>query len=585
MGTWNEMHRSIMRTGVKRAFVIAACAVLAGCVPDNPLQPGGGRVAVPRGPAAVLNPACDGAGGVTHPSSFVVTPETWTRANSPHHVQGPILVMFDGRLTLEPGVVVCFAPSAGMLMDEGGSLVADGLDTAHIVLTAAQPDSGWFGLQFSQSRGAASSLKNARIEYLAPNAFAVASTDSTTVAIDSSVIRQAGAGVSLFGRGSSISRSRVDTTANVDAPAVTLGTLTRFENTTIRGAAGVGLAVYAVYGVSLLGGRIEGSGGMGLTVSTTGAGIVAARPIRVVGGASYPAGLVVSAFARLYPALSDQDSLLGNARDTLQVAGGILQAFAYPTQALPWRVTWNIIVQYYGILRAWPGASLTFNPGIGITAQYGGRVVARGTRAAPVRFTGADPSYFPYGWAGITLRDTPSLASYLTNVVIEYSNGVDAGDGHTLVIDSAVMRWIGPIRLMSPNSRISRSRLDTTLVVGTQPAVQLGSNAKIESTLIRGATGTALAVYSTSVQVVSCEIRDSWLGGGIELHAAVAVHDCNLVNNWGDGITNLTADSADVTNNWWGDTGGPMGLNGDGASGLLLYTPWRTTPFVLPYVP
>src|SRR4051794_6341298 len=185
MSTRNEMLQSITRKRVKGAFVIAACAVLAGCVPDNPLQPGGGRVAVPRGPAAVLNPACDGAGGVTHPSSFVVTPETWTRANSPHHVLGPILVLNDGRLTLEPGVVVCFEPSAGMLMDAGGSLVADGLDTARIVLTAAQPDSGWFGMQFSQSRGATSSLKNARIEYLAPNAFAVSSTDSTVVTIDS----------------------------------------------------------------------------------------------------------------------------------------------------------------------------------------------------------------------------------------------------------------------------------------------------------------------------------------------------------------------------------------------------------------
>jgi hypothetical protein len=567
-------------TGANRLCALAACAVLAACAPDNPVQPGG--LATPRGPAAVLNPVCDDAlGGQTHSETNINSPVTWTRASNPHRVSGNIFVA--STLTLEPGVVVCFGWYSALLFNSGGRLVADGLDTARIVLTAVDPATGWEGLAFLSA--GPSSLKNVILDHVATDIMAIVSWDSSAVVIDSSVFRHAGTGLYLIGRGSSISRSLVDTTATTQLAAVTLGTLSRFEETVIRGAAGIGLAVLGTHGVSLLGGRIEGSGGVGLVVTTTGPGIVATRPIRVVGGASYPAELVVSAFPRIYPALADQDSLLGNARDTLVVTGGILQAFAYPTQALPWRVTGEIVVQYFGILRAWPGASLTFASYTGITARYGGRVVARGTLSAPVLFTAANSQG---GRSGIWLEGAPSLSSYLTNVRIEHTNafnrnGVMAIDSHTVVIDSAVFRQNRyPVGLFSPGSRISRSRVDTTLAA--LPAVVLASNAKIESTLIRGSAGAGLGVYSPSAQVISCEIRGS-AGAGIELQAAVAVHDCNLVDNGGPGITNLAATSADATNNWWGDTGGPTGPNGDGVSGLLTYTPWRTTPFVLPYVP
>ena len=55
----------------------------------------------------------------------------------------------------------------------------------------------------------------------------------------------------------SIRRSRLDTITSAFAPAVALGNLVIFEKNTIRGAAGVGLAVLGTSGVSLLGGRIE----------------------------------------------------------------------------------------------------------------------------------------------------------------------------------------------------------------------------------------------------------------------------------------------------------------------------------------
>jgi len=566
---------------VKRAFVMAACAVLAGCVPDNPLQPGRGRVAAPHGPAFTLNPACDpGLGGQTHLEDSIKTPVTWTRANNPHRVEAPLFVSGAGRLTLEPGVVVCFGEYVYLGMVNGGSLIADGLDTARIVLTAGDPD-GWTGMFFGGHPAAASRLKNVVMEGV--DGWAVSSADSAAVTIDSSVFRHPGAGLYLAGRGSSISRSLVDSTTIAEYPAVVLGTLARFEDTQIRGAAGVGLMVVGTNGVSLLGGRIEGSRGVGLVVTTTGAGIVATRPIRVVGGASYPAELVVSAFPRIYPALSDQDSLLGNARDTLVVTGGILQSFAYPKAALPWRITGNIVVQYFGILNPKPGAALVFDYFVWITARNGGRVVARGTAAAPVVFTGDAGAG---GWNGILLEGSPSLPSYLTNVRIENvtnSWAVWSWNDHTVVIDSAVFRQNGVAAwLWSSNSRISRSRVDTTLIA--EAAVELsGANAMMESTLIRASAGDGLSIANNTNRVLSCEIRES-AGSGIVGAGTVDVHNCNLVNNGGVGISSPYA-TVNAEDNWWGDTGGPTGPNGDGVSGPVNYTPWRTTPFVLPYVP
>jgi hypothetical protein len=573
------MTRHLQGFSLALAASLVVLAAVGACGRDGPVAPG---PAAPDGPSLADNPACDaGLGGEWHADS-ILAPETWSRADNPHRVGEQIVIAGAGVLTLEPGVLVCFGSYGRLYATNGGRLVANGLDTARIVLTGFEDVYGWNGIGLAGNPASPSTLKHVLVEHTGTS-LALSTHDYHAALIDSAVFRQT-MGLYLWGRGTSVSRSRVDTTTISGWPAVTVGTLVTFEANVVRGAAGIGLAVAGVHGVSLLGGRVEGSGGVGLWVSTTGAGFAATQPVRVVGGASYPAEMVVSAFPRIYATVAQQDSLLGNARDTLVVAGGILQQFAYPTQALPWRVTDDIVVQYYGILRPQPGATLAFTPGNGIRARNGGRVVARGTQAAPVLFTATDS----LGWLGISLEGAPSLSSYLTNVRIEYIRngylpGVLAQDSHTLVIDSAVLRQNNyPVGLWSPGSRISRSRVDTSLAAG--PAVQLAHDARIESTLIRGSAGSGLLVGYATVQVVSCEIRDS-AGDGIELWAAAEVHDCNLVNNGGFGIATVGSFSANVEDNGWGDAGGPTGPNGDGVSGALDFTPWRTTLFVLPYVP
>jgi hypothetical protein len=569
--------RNRLASRVLTVALLAAAAALGACSDDQPTGPEG-ALAVPGGPSLALNPACDpGLGGQTHTDS-VLAAETWNRADNPHRVNQLIHVHGAGVLTLQPGVLVCFRRGAGLAAHGGGRVVANGLDTARIMLTAVNPDSGWWGVHMAGNPATGSSLRNVRLEYTR-EVYSLSTNDYHAAAIDSVVFRQVEHGLHLWGRGTSIRRSRVDTVASAAVPAVALGNLITFEKNTIRGAAGVGLAVLGTSGVSLLGGRIEGSGGVGLQATAiAGPGFTATQPVRVVGGAGYPAELSVGAFSKIYTQTSHQDSLVGNARDTLVVTGGALTWLGIASSKIPWHVTGNIDVDGWGGLNALPGAVLAFDSAVWITATNGGRVVARGSAAAPVLFTRATGAV----WGGINLQGQPALGSALTNVRIEHAMyGVFGAGAHPVVVDSAVFRrnWIA-IWLMGNDSRISRSRIDST---SSSPAVLLwGSRSIMESVLIRGSEWNALAIHSA--QVLSCEIRDSG-GWGIELATASEVHNCNLQNNGGPGILNSASSTANVQDNWWGDAAGPTGPNGDGVSGPLDYTPWRTTPFVLPYVP
>jgi len=576
-------HDARARRAAGRLVAMALLAVgLLACAGDQPMAPATGRTA-PGPPSHTLNPACDpGLGGTTHTDS-ILAPQTWSRAGNPHRVNAWILIKGAGVLTLEPGVLVCAGNGGGLWASNGGRLVANGLDTARIVLTASDPANGWWGVHLFGSPASPSSLRHVRLEHT-DQVTALSTHDAHAANIDSSVFRQNEQGLFLWGSGTAIRRSRVDTVTSATA-AVMLGTGATFEKTVIRGAVGTGMEVTGASGVSLLGGRIEGSGGVGLRVTTPGYAFLAAQPVRVVGGASYPAEMVVSAFAKVYVGPAQQDSLLGNARDTVVITGGVLQWYANASSTIPWHVTDTIFVQWVGILHATPGATLAMDPAVQIVARGGGTVVARGSAAAPVLFTGAGGA----SWGGIMLyKDSgPVVTSYLTNVRVEYVRDWLAAGAfayHTVVIDSAVFRqngW-GPW-VYSEYSRISRSRVDTTLV--DKPAVVLaGWESMLESTLIRGSAGAGLSVDAGNAIVRQCEIRES-ASDGIFNWGAAPVHDCNLIQNAGVGINDPYYGSSNVENNWWGDAAGPTGLSGDGVSGTVDYTPWRTTPYVLPYVP
>ena len=561
------------------AALLAAVGLLAGCAGDLPM--GADRVAVPGGPSLQLNPACAGSGGVTHGDTPITTAEHWYPADNPHRVPGNIHVVGGGHLRLHAGVLVCFDAVGNVSATDGGTLAIEGRDTALVVLTAADLDWGWGGIHLSGTPSGYSSIRNARIEHTRP--YAVYSADRHRVEMDSVHLRQNGNAVALHAPLSRMRRSVVDTTTNAGGGAVvSLSDSTRFNQNVIRGAAYDGLLVLATAGVQLGGGRIEGSARVGMYVS---GGVSGATPIRVVGSGSYGAILSADAMGSLYPDAAAQDSLLGNARDTVFVLNGVLRSTLHAQPGLPWRVEGLLTVSSGGILRAFPGANLALQPGASISAELGGRLALRGAPGNPVVLTAADTAN---PWGGIFLDGAPTTSTALINVRIEHASNpytavVFARPGHRVAIDSTVIRQTGyAVRIESDGSRISRSRVDTTRTAG-MPAVTLASDAVLESTLIRGSAGAGLLIDGPA-DVRSCEIRES-ADEGIRMELAVQVRNCNLAGNGGPGIMNLDASTADARNNWWGDAAGPAGPGGDGASGLLLVSPWRTTPYVLPYVP
>lgn len=567
---------------LRAAAVLAATGVLGAC--DGPTEAAGGKAAVPGGPSRLVTPACAGPGGQEHSYEYIDDVRTWTRANSPHRVSGITYVVQGGRLTIAPGAVVCFGPSDGIHTENGGRLIARGRDTARILMTARDPAIGWYGLDFSGPAAGASYVTNVVIENIGVSGVGVDAWDLAPVILDSVTIRQAGRGVELMSPNARLSRSRVDTTTNRILPAVVLGSGARFERTVVRGAAGVGVRVHGP-NVLLQGGRIEGSNGVGLQVSYATSLGGSLKPVRVVGGRSYGVEMPLSILARLYPTPALQDSLLGNARDTIVITGGVLRAQVTAGPRIPLLITDSVAVDSGGTLFAQPGAKLVFREMAHAHFRNGGRLLSRGSAAKPVLFTADEPVR---RWRGLWFYGTTASTSYVTNTRIEHgwynAAAVTALESHRVIVDSSVIRWSGAgAALLSPNSRISRTRVDTMLA-WSLPAVELGANARIESTRVRAPAGPGVYVRSAAVVVASCEVRDGEKAG-IEMDVAVTVRNCNLVNNLGPGIVNWGSTSADVRGNWWGSTGGPTAPGGDGMYGLLVYNPWRTTPYVLPYVP
>lgn len=564
-----------------RASLVLLAALLAACSHDAPTA----SSARPAEPSMLLNPACADTGAV-HPADTLHTATTWNAAGSPHHVTGQIFVE-DARLTIEAGTRVCFGPGARLIFQNGGYLRANGTASAGVVLTATDPAAGWLGLAFAGAPAGPSRLKHTVVELVDVFWIAVLAVEEHAVNVDSSRVRQVGRAAILTSPGSRLLQTTVDTTTYRYAAAVTMSDSTRLSDVTIRGAAGIALHVNGWRGIRLTGGiRIEGAGDVGIW-AVMHEGIDAGTPIRVVGGATHPARLSVYAIARLYPLAAQQDSLVGNGRDTLLVSGGTLRGHTVAASAsIPWRIHSVISVDSGGDLRAYAGARMAFEPNAAIHTVNGGRVVLRGALADPAVLTADDPAI---GWGGIVLGGATPATSYVSRARIEHTwtwaSGVAATGSHTVYVDTVVFRHTGRAALLhSAGSRISYSRVDTTLN-SAWAAVDLGADADIASTLIRGSSGEGLAIRSATAVITSCHVTGS-VREGILLDHAIPVTHCNLVGNGGVGLRNADLVGTSTAQHlWWGDAAGPTGTSGDGVAGLVDYTPWLTSPYTLPFVP
>jgi hypothetical protein len=110
-------------------------------------------------------------GGAVH-SGTINKNETWRAKDNPHYVLASVDVEGSNnpRLTLEPGVIVRFAPKTSLFVGDGepGTLKAEGTAQAPIqfVADAASPTNGfWQGVMLGMQGGAESVVRHAKLSH------------------------------------------------------------------------------------------------------------------------------------------------------------------------------------------------------------------------------------------------------------------------------------------------------------------------------------------------------------------------------------------------------------------------------------
>lgn len=339
----------------------------------------------PSDPGSLLS-SCD-ATGLVHRG--VITSETWRAQNSPHFVLDTVVVT--GPLTIEAGALVC-GGQRGLLLISGppGStpvLNVPGTEDRPVRFKPTSRGLIWGGILAGNTAHQTGNVGAVNLRHVQmESAYAVEANTRGEIDIADSHFRQMGA--VHFTR--SMLNSVVDT-----GMVVAWGG--RFDNTVIRGGS-LDMnhsTTHQIRGIHISGGRIEGSSSPALFVSNT-AGIpptvTADAPLRIIGTTGIPIIAHRNVFSAIWPTRESQDSLLGNASDTLVIWDTALRA-ATPANLivrrdLPWIVTFNLLspVDQFHVdtMTVEPGASVTMFADLRVV----GRISAVGTPAAPIRFIG-----------------------------------------------------------------------------------------------------------------------------------------------------------------------------------------------------
>ena len=508
--------------------------------------------------------ACPVTPGKCH--SGEISTEVWRASDNPHVLTDHVIV--NGTLTIEPGALV--QASAGVKLtvrtatgnsSQGGVVIAEGTATRPIVFTALNRSAPWGGIH---TEGLGGTVNPSRFKHVRIEDATLGLSTWSTVFMDSSVIRRI-VGTALaavyYSAGSRISRTLIDSS----------GTGVYLEGTTldeviVRASRGAGIIIGRYGGGELFRTRIEGSAGIGLDVVQNGGSLKNGRHVRIVGSGSYPVSVHGPIFAMLWPTRADQDSLLGNARDTVIISGSIDGALTV-RKDLPWILRTPI---GWGGVTAGANSVLTLEPGASISGILSsiGRFDARGTSTDPVRLH-----------ATITLTGTRADTSQITNAVLTGSIATD--QRHAVVIDQLRGLPGSGVALRAPGSRIANSSFDHPRFLSNDYGIALGGpGVQLTKTLVRNATGSGVVIETGGIQLQDCDVTGSSATGIHVTNAAgVSIERCNIELNAGAGVFNSSVVQLAARNNWWGDGSGPNGPRGDGAEGNVDVMPVSAVPF------
>ena len=507
-------------------------------------------------PPRVHHTSCDDAPGVTHSGSLGNA--HWRAADGPHRLNGAVTFQM---LEVEAGTLVCGAPGGSLT---GRQLSAIGTAEAPITFAAEDPSQPWAGLVLAAG------------DYSSP-----------VSRLEHVVIRDVG-GRGLDAQEAVVRNARIENACAVSSPCSAVwasgyGAVV-LEDVVVDGSGGAGISAGSRSGLQLDGVRIRNSAGIGLDIGPysdpSRAVTLSVTGLRIVGGLSYPARVQSIDLDALAYGRAVVDSLLGNARDTLLVIAsddGPDSVTIY--RDLPWRVERSLWGNppTVGIpsLRLEPGAMLTFDHAE-IVWQLSD-LEARGTATEPITIRGGNLFWRPGAEAA---TDTIRLAHVLLEDMAVGRGWLSPGSA-TLEMDSIVASDTY-FDLAGGTSSIRTAALTNSQIRIRQPGVELEDLAMaFPGDVLPGAGTSALHVESGSVALAGCDIRGAPADAVLVSAAAdedTSITGCNLVDNAGFGVNNLSAFTVDAAGNWWGDPAGPDGPDGDGVSGDVVVEPVRTEP-------
>jgi hypothetical protein len=119
-------------------------------------------------------------GTTTSVSGTIAGSQTWTAANGPYLVTGPITIGDGATLTVQPGTTVYLAAGVSITVSGTGRLLAEGTDSAHIRFTRMPGTAGTWGQIWLNGASAESRISYAEIEY--------AGAASGAVRVDNSIL-------------------------------------------------------------------------------------------------------------------------------------------------------------------------------------------------------------------------------------------------------------------------------------------------------------------------------------------------------------------------------------------------------------
>ena len=484
--------------------------------------------------------------------SGVVDGLTWHAADGPHRLRDTVSA---GSLLVEPGTLVCGGPGAALAVSE---LVAEGAADETIVFTAEDPAEPWGGISASRM-----TISHALLEH------ALVAAQGRHISIRNTTIRRIQGQAAIFGgTGTGLMIEAVIDSACLSlcpdsgsfgaSVVVFYATEFHFEDSQILNSGAGGLRVEWRSRIALLGGRIEGSSGIGLNLNEDPGGgrrvtLTDVRPIVITGGSSYPARIALEVAATLLETREAQEGWMGNAADTVLVTSATSRAENVTIHpGLAWAVYGGGPTSspaQIASLELEPGASLQIRGPSGLTV---GQLLSRGTSDAPVMI-GSD--------TGTAARPTKlwldgSEAPDTSRIEHTRFLGVRVEARFPVVFEDVTVNE-GDIVVSAEGSRLTSFRL-------------IGSHEHADA---------ALTIAASNVQVDLCEITGSARDGvRVDVAAGVRISECNIEGNAGVGVRNLAAEVVDAGSVWWGDPQGPHAPEGDGVAGSVDFLPFLLQP-------